>query len=100
MLILKLHGSLVSADAVVSLIKFNHHFNMPQNVSSYYTGRQKELIELASILNIKESRQRQTHQKRFVISGIGGSGKTQFCCKFAQDNREQYVQPRLPFLHH
>lgn len=85
----KLHGSIVSADAVASLIRFNEHFDMPQNVSSYYTGRQKHLEELTSILNISESRQRQTHQKRFVVSGLGGSGKTQFCCKFAQDHREQ-----------
>lgn len=28
-------------------------------------------------------------QKRYVIYGLGGSGKTEFCCKFAQDNREQ-----------
>ncbi|KAK2748973.1 hypothetical protein FQN57_007256 [Myotisia sp. PD_48] len=85
-----LHSSLVSADAVASLIRFNKYFHMPQNVSSYYTGRHKQLQELASILNITESRQPQTHQKRFVISGLGGSGKTQFCCKFAQDNREHF----------
>lgn len=84
-----MHDSLLSAAAVASLIRFNEHFYTPQNVSSYYTGRQKQLTELASILHVTESRHRQTHQKRFIISGLGGSGKTQFCCKFAQDNREQ-----------
>jgi len=29
-------------------------------------------------------------QRRFVIFGLGGSGKTQFCCKFAQDNRQRF----------
>lgn len=29
-------------------------------------------------------------QKRFIIFGLGGSGKTQFCCKFAQDNRQRF----------
>ncbi|TQV91394.1 tetratricopeptide repeat domain-containing protein [Cordyceps javanica] len=86
----ELYDSLVSADAVASLIRFNEHFYTPQNVSSYYTGRQKQLDELASILNVTSSRQRQTHQKRFIITGLGGSGKTQFCCKFAQDNRENF----------
>lgn len=66
---------------------------MPQNVSSYYTGRQKQLNELKSTLNVVRSSERQDHQKRFVIYGLGGSGKTQFCCKFAQDNREQLVMP-------
>ncbi|KAM3562339.1 hypothetical protein ARSEF4850_002820 [Beauveria asiatica] len=86
----ELYDSLVSADAVASLIRFNEHFYTPQNVSSYYTGRQKQLAELASILDVRGSRQRQKHQKRFIITGLGGSGKTQFCCKFAQDNREHF----------
>ncbi|KAL4929238.1 uncharacterized protein BDV17DRAFT_77899 [Aspergillus undulatus] len=29
-------------------------------------------------------------QLRFVIYGIGGSGKTQFCSKFAEQNRDSY----------
>jgi len=29
-------------------------------------------------------------QRRFVIFGLGGSGKTLFCCKFAQDNRQRF----------
>ena len=29
-------------------------------------------------------------QKRFVVFGLGGSGKTQFCCKFASDNKQRY----------
>ncbi|OQE24853.1 hypothetical protein PENFLA_c009G08522 [Penicillium flavigenum] len=85
-----LHDSLVSADAVASLIRFNKHFDMPQTVSSYYTGRQKQLDVLKSTLDVVNSREPQDHQKRFVIYGLGGSGKTQFCCKFAQDNREHF----------
>ncbi|KAL4943875.1 hypothetical protein BDV06DRAFT_220835 [Aspergillus oleicola] len=82
--------SLASVDEVVSRVRFNEYFEVPQSVSSNYTGRQKELRELASALNVAHSRERQTHQKRFVIYGLGGSGKTQFCCKFAQDNRDRY----------
>ncbi|KAL2845384.1 tetratricopeptide repeat domain-containing protein [Aspergillus pseudodeflectus] len=61
-----------------SPVIFNKHFYIPQNVMSYYTGREKQLSELEQMLD------------RFVIHGLGGSGKTQFCCKFAQDNREHY----------
>ncbi|OOQ84544.1 tetratricopeptide repeat domain-containing protein [Penicillium brasilianum] len=82
--------SLRSADAVASSIRFNKHFDVPQNISSCYTGRLKELDELKAILKVHQSRERQDHQKRFVIYGLGGSGKTQFCCKFAQDNREHF----------
>ncbi|KAJ5752058.1 Tetratricopeptide-like helical [Penicillium odoratum] len=79
-----------SANQVAGLTKFNKHFYIPHSVSSYYTGRQKQLEELKATLNVLESRKRQDHQKRFVIYGLGGSGKTEFCCKFAQDNREHF----------
>ena len=32
----------------------------------------------------------QKMQKRYVLHGLGGSGKTQICLKFAQDHRERY----------
>jgi Cdc6-like AAA superfamily ATPase len=73
---------------VASRITFNEHFDTPQTISSYYTGRQQELNDLKSALKVLQSRERQDHQKRFVIYGVGGAGKTQFACKFAQDNRE------------
>ncbi|RAH80854.1 hypothetical protein BO86DRAFT_400523 [Aspergillus japonicus CBS 114.51] len=85
-----LRSSLGCADAVASLIRFNEHFDMPQNVSSYYTGRHKQLEQLKATLKVGVTPERQGHQKRFVIYGLGGSGKTQFCCKFAQDNREYF----------
>ncbi|KAL8995820.1 MAG: hypothetical protein Q9188_006721 [Gyalolechia gomerana] len=34
--------------------------------------------------------EKQHIQKRFIIFGLGGSGKTEFCCKFAQDNRQSF----------
>jgi GTPase SAR1 family protein len=33
----------------------------------------------------------QHQHKIFVIWGLGGSGKTQFCLKFVEDNRDRYV---------
>ncbi|RAK79532.1 tetratricopeptide repeat domain-containing protein [Aspergillus fijiensis CBS 313.89] len=75
-------SSLGCADAVASLIRFNEHFDMPQNVSSYYTGRHKELEQLKATLNVGLTPEHQGYQKRFVIYGLGGSGKTQFCCNF------------------
>ncbi|KXG49652.1 Tetratricopeptide-like helical [Penicillium griseofulvum] len=80
-----------ATDCIVDTLPENRrHFEMPQTVSSYYTGRQKQLDELKSTLDLVNSGEPQSHQKRFVIYGLGGSGKTQFCCKFAQDNREHF----------
>ena len=63
-------------------------FDPPQTVSSMFTGRKEQLKQLETRFFEAQSDQ-QGVQKRFVIHGMGGSGKTQFCCKFAQDNRKR-----------
>lgn len=67
----------------------NKHFHIPQAVSSIFTGREdmSEEIELAFFSTNDSDFSRQQH--RYIIYGIGGSGKTQFTCKFAQDHREK-----------
>jgi hypothetical protein len=37
-------------------------------------------------------------QRRFVLYGLGGSGKTQVSLNFAQDNRERYLHNTLHHL--
>ena len=76
----------------------NKHFDTPKPVDQFYTGRADEAEQLKNWMLPKGSHCQgrgpettQTKQIRFVIYGVGGSGKTQFCCKFAEDNREQYV---------
>lgn len=76
----------------------NEHFDIPKSINRFYTGRTHEADQLHDWL-LPESTQSlhkisdkaQLKQKRFVIYGVGGSGKTEFCCKFAEDNRDQYV---------
>ena len=63
------------------------HYMTPQSVSSTFTGRRASLEMLSSAL---AQAGRSNATKRFVIYGLGGSGKTQFCCKFARDHREVY----------
>ncbi|KAF8851073.1 TPR-like protein [Acephala macrosclerotiorum] len=70
---------------------FNKHFYVPQAVSSIFTGREKLLANLEGYLGISdEPTTPTTTDKRFIIYGLGGSGKTQFCCKFAQKNRQKF----------
>ena len=66
----------------------NKFFDPPQTVSSMFTGRKEQLKQLETCFFGAQLDQ-QGVQKRFVIYGMGGSGKTQFCCKFAQDNRRR-----------
>ncbi|OCL06656.1 tetratricopeptide repeat domain-containing protein [Glonium stellatum] len=85
-----LRSSINSAQAVASLTSLNEHFDLPQTVSSIFTGRDLQLKELKHMLDVATPQQHGQSQKRFVIHGLGGSGKTQFCCKFAQDNRKHF----------
>ncbi|KAI9718168.1 MAG: hypothetical protein M1828_006800 [Chrysothrix sp. TS-e1954] len=65
----------------------NKHFDPPQSLCSYYTGRDSYLVRLREILRPQGPA---TYQQRFVIQGMGGAGKTQFSCKFAEQNRDRF----------
>ncbi|KAL2784344.1 hypothetical protein BJX66DRAFT_330034 [Aspergillus keveii] len=83
-----LQRSLTSVATAGSVIPANIFFDIPQPVNSLYTGRQQFLNSLRDI-SLKPKDGDPIHkQQRFVICGISGSGKTQFCCKFADRNRE------------
>ena len=74
----------------------NKHFDTPQLVDRFYTGREEEADQLARYFFQSSSSEKQMQKRRrFVIYGVGGSGKTQFCCKFADDNRDRYATPLL-----
>ena len=79
---------LVSIEPVT---KRNVHFSMPQSVQSFFTGREELLKELSTSFIQSPGPLYDQDQRRFVIHGIAGSGKTQFCCKFADMNRYKYV---------
>lgn len=62
----------------------NEHYLVPFTVSKNYTRRE----QLARCLR-KKILAPNKEQKRFILYGLGGSGKTQFCLKFAEDNRDK-----------
>ncbi|MCJ1255882.1 Kinesin light chain 3 [Lignoscripta atroalba] len=68
----------------------NQYYNVPHNVSSMFTGRQGICQELEEKCLPSKADGVQNEQMRFVLYGLGGSGKTQVCLKFAQDNREKF----------
>ncbi|OBT63866.1 hypothetical protein VE03_06633 [Pseudogymnoascus sp. 23342-1-I1] len=79
-----------SAQKVVALAYLSKHFFTPQTVSSIFTGRETELEVLKKCLVPLPSTAPLGAQKRFVVFGLAGSGKTQFCCKFAADNKQRF----------
>lgn len=70
---------------------FNEYYDVPYNVSSVFTGREDICQKLRECCLPSVPQSAQTVQKRFVLHGLGGAGKTQLCLKFAQDFREKYV---------
>ena len=85
----KINVALTSAKAVVRLASLNEYFSIPQAVSSIFTGRATDLKTLRNSVLAPTPADQLNAQMRFVVYGLGGSGKTQFCCKFAQDNRQR-----------
>lgn len=71
----------------------NKYYNVPRSASSQFTGREDIAQRLLETCSPNSASKAQTVQKRFVLYGLGGSGKTQVCLKFAQVHREKYVFP-------
>ncbi|KAL4734292.1 hypothetical protein BDV11DRAFT_209523 [Aspergillus similis] len=85
-----LKRSLTSVTNAVSVMPRNKFFDIPQRVRSFYTGRVHHLESLRQILLRQKAEESVQGQQRFVIWGIPGSGKTQFCSKFAEQNRNSF----------
>ena len=68
----------------------NKYFRIPHNVSNIYTGRDKFTQGLRERMLVSTPNPGAHRQRRFVLYGLGGSGKTQFCLKFVQEYRDNY----------
>lgn len=66
----------------------NEWFIVEQIVNPHFTGRNEMRTEMRDAL-LGERFLGEREQKRFVLFGLGGSGKTQVCLKFAQDFRDR-----------
>jgi GTPase SAR1 family protein len=67
---------------------YNKYFEVLHLLSPVFTGRNEDLQRLTTAFAPCESPQHR-HQRRFVLFGLGGSGKTQICLKYVQDYRER-----------
>jgi hypothetical protein len=70
-------------------VRQNEFFVVPRSASSMFTGREdiaKRVREKIASTSVGHGHYQ---HKIFVIWGLGGSGKTQFCLKFVEDNRER-----------
>ena len=70
----------------VPAASLNKHFDVGRSVKSFYTGRESQMAKLRAAF----SDNTYTGQKRFVIFGLAGSGKTELALKYAQDSQHEY----------
>ena len=78
----------LSEDGVLTTI--NELYYVPRCSSNYFTGRTMHAKVLRDSLGPVHRQQIDKHHRVFVIYGLGGSGKTQFCLKYVEDNRSRY----------
>ncbi|KAK4446133.1 hypothetical protein QBC34DRAFT_412015 [Podospora aff. communis PSN243] len=57
--------------------------------SEYFVGRQKQMVSLSENFGAVKSRASRK-PKIFVIYGLPGSGKSQFCLRYLEENRHRY----------
>jgi len=79
-----------SSDAA-NVINSNDIFIVPRCSSVQFTGRQMHAQLVKENFGPSRSQFARDQHKIVVIYGLGGSGKTQFCLRYAEDNRSRYA---------
>jgi hypothetical protein len=74
----------------------NKHWMVPRPVNSLFTGRSRLVNQIQSAFGNDDPGT--TKQKRLVITGIGGMGKSEICLKVADLMRKEYVVPSLCYI--
>lgn len=69
----------------------SEHFHPPEAVSLDFLGQKEVFQQLQKAFQPEHRTLRGESQKRFVLHGIGGSGKTQIAAKYAEDNEQKWV---------
>lgn len=72
-------------------IDINELYIVPRCSSNYFTGRKVHAEILKSRFGPIQRQPLRQDYKVFVIYGLGGSGKTQFCLKYVEVNRSRYA---------
>lgn len=79
---------------------FNQWCLIPRSPSTYFTGRQKHARDVRDMLGPIRKHDDRSRNKVLVIYGLGGSGKTQFCLKYVEDNKHRYTYLEFVSLSH
>ncbi|KAN0070689.1 hypothetical protein V8E54_011558 [Elaphomyces granulatus] len=75
---------------IPSALSYNKHYSVPHNSTGIFTGRDDVLQKIHDCCLPSRNENTLTTQKRFILYGLGGSGKTQICTRFAEVHREVF----------
>jgi hypothetical protein len=78
---------------------YNEWCLISRKSSMYFTGRQKHANMVKDMLGPTEKRNDKGKSKILVIYGLGGSGKTQFCLKYVEENKNRYARSDTAHRH-
>src|SRR6267378_1610805 len=76
---------------ISNAMPYNQYYFVPHNSTGIFTGRDNVLQKLHDCFFPSRNERRLATQKRFILYGLGGSGKTQTCTMFAEVHRERLV---------
>lgn len=68
-------------------MKGNVHWTVPRAANGLFVGR-KELLKRIEHALLQNDSVSHTTTRRFVITGLGGLGKSEICLQFANQARE------------
>lgn len=67
----------------------NVHWTITRPVNNLFTGRQSELTRIETAISQSSKEPVVAQQKRFIITGLGGQGKSEICLKVADSLRQR-----------
>ena len=66
------------------------YLKLPRAVTPLYVGREELGLRLGHSFSPSPDASSK-RRKTFVIMGLGGTGKSEACLKYAEDHQEEYV---------
>lgn len=66
------------------------HFYLPDETTPNFVGRQDSLSDICFSFFPNGCPNATRGRKSFIVFGMGGSGKTELCCKFATEYKDRY----------
>jgi hypothetical protein len=68
----------------------NVHWMVPRTINSLFTGRSDLLLRIQNAIRCNKTSS-PSKQKRFVITGLAGQGKSEICLQVASQIQNEYV---------